>query len=319
MTDNAMKQPEKRKLSKTKLFIFIGIILFIAILFDCYNAKSKITKKEKEINETISEIEEVDGSFADDDDNEFQDIKDDFQKYWESSPIYLCDLAWNPNEYIKNNWEKRIDRWKEASQESEHAAFLLAECSWLKFNIDDFIEAKYLYLFALKKELPEARIRLSEIWFWGFHTPQSKLIAMRTVRPLTTTKYASMIHTIFDEQKLVSTACAMIYKMFLELYREGVTQRGVEIGILICRQDLCDNIDKSALQEDESQEDKSLLVLQKIEELLIRIEKPKKIDKLTNGRTACTWQVIKCPFVKGFTIYFDKNGESYDIDVHSLE
>jgi hypothetical protein len=297
MTNNAIEQPEKRKLSKVELFVIIGIILFlVCIILSIFLHFARIAivlHKEKKIDETILEIEEVDGSFAEDEDDEFQDIKDDFQKYWDSSPIYLCDLAWNANEYIKNNWEKRIDRWKEARQESKYAAFLLAECCWLKFNLDNFSEAKILYFLAVTKGLPEARIRLSEILLWGFNTPQNELSAEEIVQPLTTTKYGSMIHTIFVEQPIVSEKCAKIYKYFFENYDyEGMTQKEIENAILTCRHNLCDEIEESLLQG---------------------IEKPKKIDKLKNGRTVCTWQVIKYPFNKGFEIHFNKNGKADDI------
>jgi hypothetical protein len=312
MTNNEMKQPEKIKLSKVKLFISIGIILFWVILFIVLHFAShkedKINKiiseiKEDEINKIISKIEEINLSFAADDDNEFQDIKDDFQKYWDSNPIYLCDLSWNANEYIKNNWEKRIDRWKDASLESEHAAFLLAECSWLRVSTIhsiNYIEARELYQFAYEKGLPEAGIRKSEILFWGFGlSHKNKSLAMKIVQPLTTTKYASMISTIFVEQPIVSEKCTEIYKMFVEtLYHEGINQKGVEIGILICRHNLSYNINETLLQG---------------------IEKPKSKRTDANGSTICVWQVIKYPFDLGFTIYFNKNGEADDIYIRGLK
>ena len=157
------------------------------------------------------------------------DIQADFDAYWKSSPIYLVDLSWKPNNFIKENWEKRIDRWRDASKESPQAAFLLAECYWGKFGgiyVPDMLE---LYRFASDNGLPQAQIRRGEILMNGFGLPhkypKEALLEFASAKRKGLGDMVNAIH-LQTEQARISR---QIFKGFIEEdFYYGMTEQEVE-------------------------------------------------------------------------------------------
>jgi TPR repeat protein len=198
-------------------------------------------------------------------------------------------LAWKPTQFIKENYETRIDRWKEASKESPHAAFLLAECYWLQGKMI-FPSVLELLVFAEQKGLAEAQIRLAEIFLWGFGvSSENEMIAWARLQPLLT-DYETKVITIFIEQQIIYKQSLKIYKNFADSgYYDGMTQIEVEEEIL------------TTLNFDYYKSGRKLLA---------GIEKPKQVVPQPDGGLLCNWRASCCPAQRGFTIIFDKNGKA---------
>jgi hypothetical protein len=231
---------------------------------------------------------------------QYNDIQADFDAYWKSSPIYLCDLSWEANGFIKENLKNRIERWREMAEVSPQAAFLLAECYWGKLKEISVPKMLELYRFASNGGLPQAQIRCGEIFLYGFGLSRKYPERAQPEFDAATKQGLGEMADAIACQSVHAKVTRRIFKGFIEEdFYYGMTEAEVEKKLL-------------GWIWTEAMNTPEMLVggNGKLRKELIGYEKP--FERTVSDRVVlCRWKTLSDMSVGGMRIHFSDGKASY--------